>query len=145
MNHTFTFDTSTLWAAMPEIFLLSAIVVVLLLDLFLTKPFKQVTYYLTQASLLITGVMAFSLMGEPQTIIFGGSFILDNMASVFKVFMAGSTMVAMVYTRHYLTQHSLFRGEYFVLVMLAVLSRSCRLGRPLFTTSSISTSFDCYA
>lgn len=121
MNHTFTFDTSTLWAAMPEIFLLSAIVVVLLLDLFLTKPFKQVTYYLTQASLLITGIMAFSLMGEPQTIIFGGSFILDNMASVFKVFMAGSTMVAMVYTRHYLTQHSLFRGEYFVLVMLAVL------------------------
>ncbi|ALE53249.1 NADH:ubiquinone oxidoreductase subunit N [Candidatus Thioglobus autotrophicus] len=106
---------------MPEIFLLSAIVVVLLLDLFLTKPFKQVTYYLTQASLLITGVLAFSLMGEPQTIIFGGSFILDNMASVFKVFMAGSTMVAMVYTRHYLTQHSLFRGEYFVLVMLAVL------------------------
>ncbi|WPE16770.1 NADH-quinone oxidoreductase subunit NuoN [Candidatus Thioglobus autotrophicus] len=121
MNNTFTFDTSTLWAAMPEIFLLSAIVVVLLLDLFLTKPFKQVTYYLTQASLLITGVLAFSLMGEPQTIIFGGSFILDNMASVFKVFMAGSTMVAMVYTRHYLTQHSLFRGEYFVLVMLAVL------------------------
>ncbi|WPE18329.1 NADH-quinone oxidoreductase subunit NuoN [Candidatus Thioglobus autotrophicus] len=121
MNNTFTFDTSTLWAAMPEIFLLSAIVVVLLLDLFLTKPFKQVTYYLTQVSLLITGVLAFSLMGEPQTIIFGGSFILDNMASVFKVFMAGSTMVAMVYTRHYLTQHSLFRGEYFVLVMLAVL------------------------
>ncbi len=121
MNHTFTFDTSILWAAMPEIFLLSAIVVVLLLDLFLTKPFKQVTYYLTQASLLITGVMAFSLMGEPQTIIFDGSFILDNMASVFKVFMAGSTMVAMVYTRHYLTQHSIFRGEYFVLVMLAVL------------------------
>ena len=121
MNNTFTFDTSTLWSATPEIFLLSAIVIVLLLDLFLTKPFKQVTYYLTQASLLITGALAFSLMGEPQTIIFGGSFILDNMASVFKVFMVGSTMVAMVYTRHYLTQHSLFRGEYFVLVLLAVL------------------------
>ena len=121
MNNTFTFDTSTLWSATPEIFLLSAIVVVLLLDLFLTKPFKQVTYYLTQASLLITGLLAFSLINEPQTIIFGGSFILDNMASVFKVFMVGSTMVAMVYTRHYLTQHSLFRGEDFVLVLLAVL------------------------
>jgi NADH-quinone oxidoreductase subunit N len=121
MNNMFTFDTSTLWSATPEIFLLSAIVVVLLLDLFLTKPFKQATYYLTQASLLITGALAFNLINEPQTIIFGGSFILDNMASIFKVFMVGSTMVAMVYTRHYLVQHSLFRGEYFILVMLSVL------------------------
>ena len=121
MDNTFTFDISTLSAALPEIFLLSAIVVVLLLDLFLSKPFKQATYYLTQLSLLITGILAFNLIGEPQAIIFGGSFILDNMASVFKVFMLGSTMVATVYTRHYLTQHSLFRGEYFVLVLLAVL------------------------
>jgi NADH-quinone oxidoreductase subunit N len=65
--------------------------------------------------------MAFNLIDQPQVIIFSGSFILDNMASVFKVFMIGSTMVAMVYTRHYLTQHALFRGEYFVLVLLAVL------------------------
>lgn len=121
MNNMYTFDTSTLWAALPEIFLLSAIVVVLLLDLFLTKPFKQATYYLTQISLFITGVMAFNLIDQPQTIIFSGSFILDNMASVFKVFMIGATMVAMVYTRHYLIQHALFRGEYFVLVLLSVL------------------------
>ena len=121
MNNMYTFDTSTLWVALPEIFLLSAIVVVLLLDLFLTKPFKQVTYYLTQLSLLITAILAFNLIGEPKTIIFGGSFILDNMASIFKVFMAGSTMVALVYTRHYLTEHKLFRGEYFVLVMLSML------------------------
>ncbi len=121
MNNMYTFDTSTLWVALPEIFLLSAIVVVLLLDLFLTKPFKQVTYYLTQLSLLITGILAFNLIGEPKAIIFGGSFILDNMASVFKVFMAGSTMVALVYTRHYLTSHKLFRGEYFVLVLLSML------------------------
>jgi len=121
MNNMYTFDTSTLWAALPEIFLLSAIVVVLLLDLFLTKPFKQVTYYLTQLSLLITAILAFNLIGEPKTIIFSGSFVLDNMASIFKVFMAGSTMVALVYTRHYLTEHKLFRGEYFVLVLLAML------------------------
>ena len=121
MNNMYTFDTSTLWAALPEIFLLSAIVVVLLLDLFLTKPFKQATYYLTQISLFITGVMAFNLIDQPQAIIFSGSFILDNMASVFKVFMIGATMVAMVYTRHYLIQHALFRGEYFVLVLLSVL------------------------
>ncbi len=117
----FPFDSSSLLVALPEIFLLSAIVVVLLLDLFLVKNFKQVTYYLTQASLLITGLLAFDLIGHTETIIFSNSFILDDMASVFKVFMMGATMVAMVYSRHYLVQHSLFRGEFFVLVMLSVL------------------------
>jgi len=121
MMNTFQFDTASLLVALPEIFLLSAIVVVLLLDLFLTKEFKQVTYYLTQISLFITGLLAFNLIGHPETIIFGNSFVLDDMASVFKVFMMGSAMVAMVYSRHYLTQHDLFRGEYFVLVLLSIL------------------------
>jgi NADH-quinone oxidoreductase subunit N len=121
MMNTFQFDTASLLVALPEIFLLSAIVVVLLLDLFLTKGFKQVTYYLTQISLFITGLLAFNLIGHPETIIFGNSFVLDDMASVFKVFMMGSAMVAMVYSRHYLTQHDLFRGEYFVLVLLSIL------------------------
>jgi len=94
---------------------------VLLLDLFLTKGFKQVTYYLTQISLFITGLLAFNLIGHPETVIFSNSFVLDDMASVFKVFMMGSAMVAMVYSRHYLTQHDLFRGEYFVLVLLSIL------------------------
>ena len=121
MINTFQFDTTSLTAIVPEIFLLSAIVIVLLLDLFLTKPFKQVTYYLTQISLFITGVLAFNLIGQPETIILGNSFVLDDMASVFKVFMMVAAMVTMVYSRHYLLQHALFRGEYFVLVMLSVL------------------------
>jgi NADH-quinone oxidoreductase subunit N len=54
----------------------------MLLDLFLTKPFKQVTYYLMQLSLLITGVLSFNLIGQPETIIFGHSFVLDDLASV---------------------------------------------------------------
>jgi len=121
MINTFQFDTASLLLALPEIFLLSSIVVILLLDLFLTKQFKQVTYYLTQFSLLMTGLLAFNLIGHPETIILGNSFILDDMASVFKVFMMGSAMVAMVYSRHYLIQHDLFRGEYFVLIMLSIL------------------------
>ncbi len=116
-----SFDIASLSIALPEIFLLSAIVVILLLDLVLVKAFKQVTYYLTQLSLLITGALAFNLIGQPEITIFSDTFILDNVASVFKTFMAGATMVAMVYSRHYLIQHKLFRGEYFVLVLFALL------------------------
>ena len=121
MINTFQFDTSSLMLMLPEIFLLSAIVVILLLDLFLTKSFKQVTYYLTQLSLFITGVLSFNLIGHPETVILGHSFVLDELASVFKVLMMSAAMVAMVYSRHYLTQHALFKGEYFVLVLFSML------------------------
>ncbi|WP_190600630.1 NADH-quinone oxidoreductase subunit NuoN [Candidatus Vesicomyidisocius sp. SY067_SCS001] len=121
MHNFIEFDTSSLWVVLPEIFLLSAIVVILLLDLFLNKYSQQVTYYLTQLSLLISGLLAFNLIDHPQVIIFSGSFILDNMASVFKVFMMIATMIAMVYSRHYLRAHLLFRSEYFILVLLSIL------------------------
>lgn len=121
MINTFQFDTSSLLIAAPEIFLLSAITVILLLDLFLTKPFKQVTYYLTQISLFITGLLSFNLIAHPEIIIFENSFILDKLASVFKIFMMVAAMVAMVYSRHYLILHSLFKGEYFVLVLFSIL------------------------
>lgn len=120
MNN-FQFDVSSLMLALPEIFLLSAIIVVLLLDLFLTKSFQQLTYYLTQLSLLVTGILSFNLIGHAETIILGNSFVLDDLASVFKVFMMAATIIAMVYSRHYLVQHQLFRGEYFILIMLSVL------------------------
>lgn len=119
--NTFQFDVSSLMLALPEIFLLSAIVVILLLDLFLTKAFKQLTYYLTQLSLLIAGILSFNLIGHAETVILSNSFVLDDLASVFKVFMMAATIIAMVYARHYLVQHQLFRGEYFVLIMLSVL------------------------
>jgi NADH-quinone oxidoreductase subunit N len=35
--------------------------------------------------------------------------------------MMAAAMVAMVYSRHYLLQHALLKGEYFVLVMLSIL------------------------
>ena len=115
------FDLSSLLVVAPEIFLLSSIVIILMLDLFLSKNFKQTTYYLTQFSLFITAILAFNLIGQPETIIFSSSFILDDMGSIFKVFTLIFTMVAMVYTRYYLLQHNLFRGEFLVLVLLAVL------------------------
>ena len=117
----FPFDVASLWLALPEIFLLSAIVVILLLDLFLTERFKQVSYYLTQLSLLTAGVFAFNLIGTPETTIFSNSFVVDDLASVFKVFMLGATMVAMVYSRYYLDTHGLLRGEFFTLTLLSVL------------------------
>ena len=116
----FNFNVAELLFALPELFLLFAISLILLFDLFVSQRLKQFTYYLTQLALLITGFLAFNLIGENATI-FSGTFVLDSLGSTFKVFMLGFAIIALVYTRHYLKAHELLRNEYFILAMMSIL------------------------
>ena len=116
----FQFNASELIFALPELFLLSAISIILLFDLFASERLKPLTYYLTQLSLIITGWLAFDLIGESATI-FSGTFVLDTMGSTFKVFIMGFAIIALVYTRHYLKAHELLRNEYFILALMSIL------------------------
>ncbi|MDC0482781.1 NADH-quinone oxidoreductase subunit NuoN [Candidatus Thioglobus sp.] len=116
----FNFNIAELLFALPELFLLFAISLILLFDLFVSQRLKQFTYYLTQLALLITGFLAFNLIGENATI-FSGTFVLDSLGSTFKVFILGFAIIALVYTRHYLKAHELLRNEYFILAMMSIL------------------------
>ena len=116
----FQFYPSELIFALPELFLLSAISIILLFDLFASERLKPLTYYLTQLALIITGWLAFDLIGESATI-FSGTFVLDTMGSTFKVFIMGFAIIALVYTRHYLKVHELLRNEYFILALMSIL------------------------
>ena len=116
----FQFNVSELIFVLPELFLLSAISIILLFDLFASERLKPLTYYLTQLSLIITGWLAFDLIGESATI-FSGTFVLDTMGSTFKVFIMGFAIIALVYTRHYLKAHELLRNEYFILALMSIL------------------------
>ena len=116
----FNFNVAELLFALPELFLLFAISLILLFDLFVSQRLKQFTYYLTQLALLITGFLAFNLIGENATI-FSGTFVLDSLGSTFKVFILGFAIIALVYTRHYLKAHELLRNEYFILALMSIL------------------------
>ena len=116
----FQFYPSELIFALPELFLLSAISIILIFDLFASERLKPITYYLTQLALIITGWLAFDLIGESATI-FSGTFVLDTMGSTFKVFIMGFAIIALVYTRHYLKVHELLRNEYFILALMSIL------------------------
>ncbi len=116
----FNFNAAELIFAMPELFLLSAISLILLFDLFVSQRLKQLTYYLSQLALLITGFLAFNLIGESATI-FSGTFVLDSLGSTFKVCILGFAIIALGYTRHYLKAHDLLRNEYFVLALMSIL------------------------
>jgi len=116
----FNFNVSELMFLMPELFLLAAISCILLFDLYVKEELKKFTYHLSQLALLITGLLAFNLIGESATI-FSGTFVLDTLGSTFKVFIAGFSIIALVYSRHYLSVHGLLRNEYFILALMSIL------------------------
>ena len=109
--------------ARPEIFLLAALCVVLLLDLFLGKESRVITYLATQASLLTTILLVYSsFFNRPdKTVGLDGMYMVDEMAGVLKIAILLISILAFACARKYLRDQDMWRGEFFVLGMSAIL------------------------
>ena len=119
--------------ATPEIFLLIATGLVLLIDLFLKDSQRFVTYVLSQATLLITAGLiilgfndvnmaeAMQVTGKASITTFSEMFVLDSMAQVLKIAVLLITAGVFVYSRPYLFSRQMYKGEYFTLGLFAVL------------------------
>jgi NADH-quinone oxidoreductase subunit N len=62
----------------------------------------------------------YDVVGE-KIISFNDMFVLDPMSSILKSFILGITIVVFVYSRDYLKDRNIFKGEYYVLGVFAVL------------------------
>ncbi|NVK22556.1 MAG: NADH-quinone oxidoreductase subunit NuoN [Kangiellaceae bacterium] len=105
----------------PEIFLLCAACVVLLVDVFSNDFDRKLTYKLTQLSLLATAIIVISQFPTVQYYLYDRHFVLDPMAATIKVSVLLLTMLALLYARPYIMQRRILRGEYFILYLFAVL------------------------
>ncbi|MCC6302613.1 MAG: NADH-quinone oxidoreductase subunit NuoN [Gammaproteobacteria bacterium] len=115
------FISPNLAPALPEIFLLGMICVVVVADLFVDDQNRIITYLLAQASLLGTAVLTVALHSPAPAVTFSGMFISDNMSDVLKVFLYLITAVVFLYSREYLSVRGIFKGEFFVLGLFALL------------------------
>ena len=107
--------------AASEIFLTGALCVVLLVDVFLKQEQRQVTYVLAMLALVGTAACSWYWGSNQVLTTFAGSFIAGPAANVLK--MVAYLVVALVflYSRGYLEEHGLFRGEFFVLSLFGLL------------------------
>lgn len=115
------FTTPDMTAATPELFLLAATCAVLVTDVYLPERLRLLTYHLAQASLVITAVLCLTLFPESPQVSFSGNFVSDSMSTVLKAFILLTTYFVFFYSKIYLRVRDLFRGEYFVLGLFAVL------------------------
>jgi NADH-quinone oxidoreductase subunit N len=118
---TSAFVQPDLMPALPELVMLAMTCLVLVVDLFLPQEKRGFTLLLSVLTLALT-ICAVLLVAPPGSVSsFGGSFVLDQMAVVLKIAVCAITMLVFVYSRDYLSDHAIYKGEYYVLGLFATL------------------------
>jgi NADH-quinone oxidoreductase subunit N len=106
--------------AMPEIFVFSMACAILVIDLFLSERMRAVSYWLTQATLVGAAVLTLKLATVAPVFTFNGMFVADSLADLLKLGTYAITFFVFAYSRDYLRDRGMYRGEYFVLGLLGV-------------------------
>ncbi|MEP6997442.1 MAG: NADH-quinone oxidoreductase subunit NuoN [Betaproteobacteria bacterium] len=107
--------------ALPEMALLAAACVVLMVDLVLPETRRSWSYWLAQLGVLVTAWLSLYVFHESPVHTFGNTFIADALADVLKFLSCITVALTLAYSRTYLAARGLFRGETFALMMFALL------------------------
>ena len=107
--------------ASGEITLLALLCLVLVIDLFVSQEKRIITYWLTMATLAATAFMVAFNSPESGSLIFSGSYVSDELSVLLKLVSIVSTAVVILYSRDYLIDNDLFKGEFFILILFGLL------------------------
>jgi NADH-quinone oxidoreductase subunit N len=131
MNHPIFYD---LISALPEVFVLTMAMVVLLVDLFLSARTRYVSYILTQVTLLGAAFITVWTHVPAVGYAFNGMFVDDPLSDVLKLMIYLGTSMLLVYSRSYITLRGMYRGEFFALVLFAMLGMMVMVSGQNFLT-----------
>jgi NADH-quinone oxidoreductase subunit N len=113
---------SSLAPAMPEICLAAAICVILLVDVFAGERRRGLTATLTLLALAVGAWLTVQYGHVTQrTVLFDGMYVADELGFALKLAAFLFVAVALLYSRAYLQNRSILRGEYYVLALSALL------------------------
>lgn len=119
------FEPSDLITTLPEIFILGMTCLILVVDLYLRDDRRKVTYLLSLFTLAFGVILTLGPHGSPgageEIYAFNGTVVRDGMADLLKVFIFIITGAVFLYSRQYLQERNLFKGEFYVLGLFGVL------------------------
>jgi NADH-quinone oxidoreductase subunit N len=109
--------------ALPEILLLAGACAIMIVDLHVKSERRVATFWLAQ--LLLAACACATLFVQLGTgrglYLFNGLFVADAMANLLKLTAYVATSVALVYSRQYLLDRGLLRGEFITLLLFSLL------------------------
>ena len=108
-------------AVAAEIFLGVAICVVLLVDVFLRQEQRHITYILSFVAIAGTAATTAFCGADGTVITFSGSYIADSAGNTLKMMAYVIVALVFLYSRDYLINSRLFKGEFFILGLFGLL------------------------
>jgi NADH-quinone oxidoreductase subunit N len=108
-------------ALLPEIILSGTILLVLVVDVFLSARRKWMGMPLSLLGVLASLVAALTLIGGPTRTVFGGMFVLDHFALLFQVFFLSVAVVVLAISLRYFREGGFYQGEYYFLLLTSFL------------------------
>ncbi|MCP9446959.1 MAG: NADH-quinone oxidoreductase subunit N [Nitrospira sp.] len=122
MTFDLTISVADLLLLLPEIFLTCWLCVVLVVDFSCPRLPHTRLAFLSVIGLAATLVcLAWFDVAHVSGSLFGNMFVLDRMAIFFKMFIVGSTALVILASMQYVDRFTLFRGEYYFLVVMSAL------------------------
>lgn len=108
-----------LFITLPEITLLCMAMVILILDLYLSKKNRLLIYGLAQLTLFAAAYLVFTTHTPLIEFAYSNMFIDDTLSDVLKIATLIGSSVMLVYTRYYMQLRNMFSGDYYGLLLFA--------------------------
>jgi NADH-quinone oxidoreductase subunit N len=108
-------------AILPELIVSGTIVIVLVVDVFLSSRRKWLAMPLSLAGVLAALVAELTLFGTIPRSTFGGTFVLDNFTMLFQLFFLAVAVVVLSVSLRYFREGGFYQGEYYFLLLTSFL------------------------
>lgn len=118
---TFELATTDLATLTPEIALLTMACLILVIDVYVPERLRDLSYQLAQGTLIGTALLVIGVYPTHATLAMSDMFINDAMGTVLKLFILLIVFFTFIYSRAYLRDRDLLKGEFFVLGLFATL------------------------
>ena len=107
-------------AILPELILAGTILLVLVVDVFLPAKRKSWSMAVALVGVVAALIATLTLVGDPRTT-FGGAYVVDNFAILFKLFFLSVAVVLLAISLRYVKEGGFYQGEYYFLLLTSFL------------------------
>jgi len=120
--------------AFPEMFVLAMVSLILVIDAAVDDSKRYLAYALSLVTLAGAALLTVRDFSTVPVLALHGLFIDDPLSEVLKLFLYLTVAVVLVYSRDYLRERGLYKGEFFVLALFALLGMMVMVSASHFLT-----------
>jgi len=114
------FNMINIFASMPEIIVIAAACLLLMVDLFLSKRQKHLMAYLAIVVVIIAAIETWRIEGGRPLYIFDRMFVVDSFSTFFKAIFYLSTFLTILLSMNYVKVEEIEHSEYYILMLFAL-------------------------